>query len=140
MENYNVRIDTEYLGDLHCSVTHSNTGQSFITDAPPDNQGKGEYISPTDLVAASIGSCIATIMGIVANNNNIDLKGMKISVLKEMVNVPYRRIGKLTVNIVYPHKLSDREFKLLENVTRTCPVTRSLSPDIEMQHLFSYAE
>lgn len=135
-----VRIDVEYLGDLHCSVTHTPSGQVFMTDAPVDNNGKGEMISPTDLVAASIGSCIATIMGIKANANNIDIEGMKISTFKDMVNEPFRRIGKLTIDITFPHQLNDKEFAIMENVVRTCPVTRSLLPEIELQYSFSYAD
>lgn len=139
MEDYKVKIFVEYLGDLHCSVTHSLSGQTFLTDAPVDNQGKGEYISPTDLAAASIGSCVATIMGIVARNNNIDIKGMKINVTKEMTNVPFRRIKKLTLEITYPKKLNEEEFKLLSNVVRTCPVTRSLSSEVELEYSFHFS-
>lgn len=138
MENYNVKIDVEYLGDLHCKITHGPSGISFLTDAPVDNQGKGEFISPTDLVAASIGSCIITIMGIVARNNNIDIKGMTISVIKEMVNQPFRRIGKLTHEISFPNDLNEKEFTMLSNVVKTCPVTRSLSPDIILEYKFNY--
>ena len=139
MSKHSVRIDVEYLGDLHCTVTHGPSGQTFMTDAPVDNQGKGEYISPTDLAAAAIGSCVSTIMGIKAQANNIDIKGMKISVIKEMLNEPFRRIGKLIIEIVYPHILEDKDFKLLSNVVKTCPVTRSLSPEVELEYTFRYA-
>jgi putative redox protein len=137
---YSVKIHVEYLGDLHCSVTHGPSGQTFLTDAPIDNQGKGEYISPTDLAAASIGSCVATIMGIVARNNNIDINGMKIDVTKEMVNQPFRRIGKLSLNIQFPHQLSKEHFGMLSNVVRTCPVTRSLSQEVKLDYNFSFAD
>ena len=138
MAKHQVKIDVEYLGDLHCNVTHGPSGHSFLTDAPVDNEGKGEYISPTDLAAASIGSCISTIMGIKARNNNIDIKGMKVSVTKEMVNQPFRRIGKLIFEINFPHKLNDKDFQILSNVVKTCPVTRSLSPDVELDYTFNF--
>lgn len=133
-----VKIDIKYLGDLHCEVKHGPSGQTFLTDAPLDNNGNAEYISPTDLLAASVGSCIATIMGIKAKSENIDLAGMTISVDKEMVNQPFRRIGKLNIDIVFPHKLSDREFAVLSNVPKICPVTRSISNDVEINVNYSY--
>ena len=133
-----VQIFVEYLGDLHCEITHGPTGQKFITDAPVDNHGKGEFISPTDLLGTASASCIATIMGIVANNHNIDIKGMKITVIKEMTNIPFRRIAKLYMEIVFPHPLTDKEFKLMENVVKTCPVTRSISSEVELLVNYSF--
>jgi len=127
-----VNIIIDYLGDLHCKVTHQPSGNFFLTDAPLDNNGTAEYISPTDLAAASIGSCIATIMGIKANSNNIDISGLKIIVSKEMINEPFRRISKLTINIYFKRDYSDKERTILENVVKTCPVTRSLLPEIEV--------
>ncbi len=137
---YQVQIDVKYLGGLHCSVTHGPSGQTFITDAPLDNKGTGQYISPTDLVAASIASCVSTIMGIKAMENDIDIKGLKISAIKEMINDPYRRIGKLMIKVTFPHRLDDKDYKLLANVVKTCPVTRSLHPDINLDYEFSFAE
>ena len=138
MSNHSVKINVEYLGDLHCEITHGPSGQKFLTDAPVDNQGKGEFISPTDLLGTASASCIATIMAIVARNHNIDLEGLNISVVKETTNVPFRRIAKLTLDIVFPNKLNDKEFKLMENVVKTCPVTRSLSSDLEFIVNYSY--
>jgi putative redox protein len=140
MNEYQVQIDTEYLGDLHCEVKHILSGQTFMTDAPLDNNGKGDYISPTDLVSAAIGSCIATIMGIKANANNIDIKGLKIKAIKEMVNEPFRRIGRLVIDITFPHQLNDKDFAILSNVVKTCPVTRSLHPDVIIEHKFHFEE
>ncbi len=140
MSDYQVQIDTEYLGNLHCTVRHSLSGQEFTTDAPLDNNGKGDYISPTDLVAAAIGSCIATIMGIKAEANKIDIKGLKIRAIKEMVNEPFRRIGRLIIDITFPHPLSDKDFAILSNVVKTCPVTRSLHPDVIIEHKFHFEE
>jgi len=138
MSNHIVKINVQYLGDLHCEITHGPSGQKFLTDAPIDNQGKGEYISPTDLLGTASASCIATIMGIVAKNHDIDIKGLNITVAKETTNVPYRRIAKLTLDIVFPKQLNEKEFKLMENVVKTCPVTRSLSSDLEFVVNFSY--
>lgn len=135
-----VKIATEYLGDLHCKVTHTPSGTFFLTDAPLDNNGKAEFISPTDLLAASIGSCIATIMGIKANAENIDLKGMKIDVVKHMTNIPIRKVAKLEIDITFPGKLNDREFKIMENVVKTCPVSRSLKDDIEFVVVYNFAD
>ena len=135
-----VQIFIDYTGDLHTNIKHGPSGQEFTTDAPVDNQGKGEFISPTDLAAASVGSCILTIMGIKAKEKNIDIKGAKITVTKEMQNQPYRRIKSLTLDIVFPHKLNEADFQLMKNVIKTCPVTRSLHPDIEIFDKYSFAE
>ena len=140
MESNVVKIFVEYLGDLHCEITHGPSGQKFLTDAPLDNHGKAEYISPTDLLGTASASCIATIMGIVANNNNIDIKGMNITVDKQMTNVPFRRIAKLSLDIVFPHQLNEKEFQLMKNVVNTCPVTRSLSSELEFEVNYSFAE
>jgi uncharacterized OsmC-like protein len=134
-----VQIDIEYLGDLHCKVIHAPSGNYFLTDAPLDNQGKAEYISPTDLTAASIGSCIATIMGIKAQSSNIDLTGLKISVFKDMITQP-RRIGKIIVNIYFPKRYTDKEFSILENVVKTCPVSRSLSNEVIIEPNYFFPE
>lgn len=127
-----VQIYVEYLGDLHCQVTHGPSGQTFLTDAPTDNQGKGEYISPTDMAATAVGSCILTIMGIVARNHQIDMDGTKLTVSKEMMNQPFRRIKRITLDFVFPKKLTEKEFKMLSAVIQTCPVTRSISPEVEI--------
>jgi putative redox protein len=134
-----VKIEIEYLGDLMCEVTHSPSGNKFFTDAPLDNQGQARYISPTDLLAASIGSCVATIMGIKAKANNIEIKGMKILTFKEMINTPFRRVNKLTLEIIFPNKLNNKDFELLSNVVKVCPVTKSLLPEIELEYSFKYA-
>jgi uncharacterized OsmC-like protein len=138
MDNHIVNINIEYLGDLHTEITHGPSGQKFLTDAPVDNQGKGEFISPTDMLGTAVGSCIATIMGIVARNNDIDIKGMRVNVQKEMANTPFRRISKLTLDIAFPKQLTEKEFAMLSNVPNTCPVTRSISKDVELVINYSY--
>ncbi|MCB0701679.1 MAG: OsmC family protein [Candidatus Kapaibacterium sp.] len=135
-----VKISVDYLGDLYCKVTHTPSGKSFKTNAPIDNKGKGDEISPTDLVAASIASCVTTIMGIKANEKNIDIEGMNITCSKIMTNVPFRRIDKLILDITFPHPLIEDDFKMLSNVVKTCPVTRSLTSEIELEYNFNYAK
>lgn len=135
-----VQIDVEYIGDLHCKVTHTPSGQIFFTDAPTDNQGKGELISPTDLTAASIGSCIATIMAIRATNAGFDIKGLKISAIKHMVSEPIRHISKVELKIYLPDVYDEKEMAILNNVVKTCPVSRSLAPDVEVVYEFILPE
>jgi putative redox protein len=135
-----VQIDVEYIGDLHCKVTHTPSGQTFFTDAPTDNQGKGELISPTDLTAASIASCIATIMAIRARNAGFDMMGLKISAIKNMINEPFRHISKIELKIYLPRIYDDKEMTILKNVVKTCPVSRSLAPDVEVLSTFILPE
>ncbi len=133
-----VEISVDYMGDLYCEVEHKSSGNKFKTNAPVDNKGKGDFISPTDLVAASIASCVSTIMGIKANELGVDLKGMNITASKIMTNSPYRRIDKLILKITFPNKLNDREFQILSNVVNICPVTKSLSKDIKLDYNFDF--
>lgn len=135
-----VKISVDYLGDLYCNVVHTPSGNSFKTNAPLDNKGKGEFISPTDMVAGAIASCVSTIMGIKAQEKNIDIVGMNITASKIMINEPYRRIEKLILDITFPHKLDESDFKLLSNVVKTCPVTRSLSPDVKLEYNFKFSQ
>jgi len=129
-----VKINIDYLGDLMCKVTHVPSGSTFFTDAPLDNNGEARFISPTDLLAASIGSCIATIMGIKAKTNNINIEGLKLTVTKEMDNLPFRRVSKLTVNIYFQNRLNEKDFAIMQNVVNSCPVTKSLLPEIELDY------
>jgi uncharacterized OsmC-like protein len=133
-----VKIAVEYLGDLMCSVEHTPSGNKFLTDAPLDNNGQARYISPTDTLCASLASCVATIMGIKANVNNIDIKGLKISAFKEMINEPFRRVGKISFEIIFPRQLNEKDFAIMKEVVKTCPVTRSLHPDIELEYEFIF--
>lgn len=135
-----VRINTKYLGDLMCEIDHLPSGNKFKTDAPVDNNGKARFISPTDLVAASISSCVVTIMGIKAKKNNIDINGLQVSAYKEMTNVPHRKIKKLSLDITFPRKLNENEWDILKNVAKTCPVTRSLSSEIEIEYNYDFGE
>lgn len=133
-----VTIKVSYEGDLHCRLTHGPSGQEFLTDAPVDNMGKGEFFSPTDLMAAAVGSCMLTIMGIYAARHGIDLRGARAEVTKEMVQEPVRRIGKLAVVFHMPRRIDPRHREALERAALTCPVHKSLHPDIEAPVRFEY--
>jgi len=135
-----VEINIAYQGDLRCEAVHSPSGTVLMTDAPVDNMGKGESFSPTDLVATALGSCILTILGILARRHGIDLSGSAVTVKKDMAASPVRRIGRLAVDVHVPAKLSDDQRKLLENAAHTCPVHKSLHPDVEMPITFHWAQ
>jgi putative redox protein len=126
-----VRVDIAYRGELRCEARHAPSGAVVITDAPADNHGKGESFSPTDLVATALGSCMLTIMGIVAARHSIDLRGTTVTVEKHMVADPVRRIGRLPVRIEVKTPVTAEQKKLLETAALTCPVHKSLHPDID---------
>jgi putative redox protein len=132
-----VEILIEYEGDLHCKALHGPSRNQLQTDAPVDNQGKGESFSPTDLLATALGTCMLTTMGIYARRHNIDLKGTTVRVEKHMIDNP-RRIGKLVVDFNMPSKFNDKERQALENAALTCPVHKSLDPKIEIPIQFYY--
>lgn len=129
-------ISIEYTGDLHCVAKHGPSGEIISTDAPKDNEGKGEAFSPTDLLGAALGTCIATVMGIYARRKEIDLRGMRVEVQKEMTSDPVRRIGRLSVEIHMPSSLPEGEKEKLIKIAHTCPVHKSLHPDIQMPITF----
>ena len=119
----------EYLGGLRTECTHQLSGQKFVTDAPPDNQGKGEAFSPTDLCATSLATCMLTTMGIRARD--LDITGAYAEVTKIMASDP-RRISRIEVKIVMPkNNFSPKDKKVLDTIARTCPVALSLSENIE---------
>jgi len=124
-----VKVSIEYQGDLHCRAKHGPSGATVETDAPVDNQGKGEAFSPTDLVGVAMGSCMATIMGIYARQKGISLEGMRVEVSKEMTQSAPRKIARLTTEIWMPAGLSHNP--ALETAALTCPVHQSLHPDVE---------
>jgi putative redox protein len=134
-----VQINISYEGDLHCSLVHVPSGARVETDAPVDNHGRGASFSPTDMVAAALGSCMATLMGIKARDKDIDITGTTISVLKEMTNVPVRRIGRLIVDILLPRDYSDAEMTILRNAALTCPVMKSINPEIIVETTFRHS-
>lgn len=122
----------EYLGQLSTRATHVASGRQMITDAPADNQGKGEAFSPTDLLATSLASCMMTIMGIKLLGSGKDLHGATAEVTKVMYSEP-RRIGEIHLHIVVPDNgFSEKEKTVLILAAKACPVAKSLHPDIQL--------
>ncbi|MGH7942496.1 MAG: OsmC family protein [Limisphaerales bacterium] len=134
-----ITIEIQYLGELRCEAVHQPSGARLNTDAPRDNMGKGESFSPTDLVATALGTCMATLMGIAARSLNVDLAGTRVTVQKEMVAAPMRRIGKLGVKITIPVKLTGEQKEKLQRAALTCPVHKSLHPDVQIPVEFVWA-
>lgn len=129
-----------YIGELRTEAVHLRSQKQIITDAPTDNQGKGEAFSPTDLTATSLATCMATIMGILAKRKNWNIDGTKFSVTKGMTDNP-RRISEIQIVVQVPHSnFSEEEKKMLENAAITCPVAKSLHPDIRQVIQFKYSE
>ena len=125
-------VDTIYIGELRTEATHLRSGNKLITDAPADNQGKGEYFSPTDLVATALGSCLITVMGIAARTHNFSIDGARLLITKEMTSFSPRKIAEIVVEITFPvASYSDQQKKILDYVIKTCPVALSLHPDIK---------
>jgi len=121
-----------YQGELRVAATHGPSGASLHTDAPIDNHGKGESFSPTDLVATGLGSCMATVMGIHAQKENLDLKGMRITVEKLMTATGPRKIRQLKVRLELPHPLKPEAADRLKEIALNCPVALSLNADIRV--------
>lgn len=121
-----------YTGDLRTEAEHVKSGNKLITDAPTDNQGKGQSFSPTDMVATALGTCMLTIMGIKARDKGLNMEGAEIEVLKTMASNP-RRISKLDIKIkMPPGDFSDQDKKILLAAAEACPVHKSLHPDMEI--------
>lgn len=137
--NTMVKVNLSYQSGLRCSATHAPSGNVITTDAPTDNNGKGEAFSPTDLVATALGACMATVMGIVAERKEISLEGMAIEVRKHMSEDSPRRISKIEVDLSMPLPASHPERKLLESAARGCPVHHSLHPEIETVFKWTWA-
>lgn len=119
-----------YNGNLRTTCTHLRSGNEYITDAPIDNNGKGEAFSPTDTVATGLANCMMTMMGIKARDMDVDLTGSTAVVTKHMAANP-RRICKIEVKLELPSSVSEKHRKILEHTAKTCPVHYSLHPDIE---------
>src|SRR4051812_40228381 len=117
-----VEIQLDYEGDLHCSALHMPSGTRLSTDAPVDNNGRGESFSPSDLVATALGACMATVMGIVAKRKEIAIDGMKVKVRKFMPEDLPRRIGRLELDLEMPLAEDHPERKIFEAAARGCPV------------------
>lgn len=127
-----VEIKLRYEGDLHCSAIHTPSGSILATDAPVDNQGRGEAFSPTDLLATSLGACMATVIGIVAKRKELAVEGMAVTVRKFMSDDTPRRVKRLELDLAMPLPESHPDRPMLEAAARGCPVHHSLHPDIEV--------
>jgi putative redox protein len=135
-----VEIDTRYVGQLRCDATHGPSGVTLHTDAPLDNGGRGSSFSPTDLVATALGTCVMTILGLIAERHQVDLRGTRVQVTKEMVSDPIRRIGSLRTEVTIPPGVVDDPAMRarMESAARKCPVHQSLHPDIAAPIEFRY--
>lgn len=126
-----------YTGELRTTCEHVRSGNTFITDAPIDNNGLGQAFSPTDTVATGLGSCMLTMMGIKAKGLDVDLRNSYVEITKHMAANP-RRISKIEAKLVLPASVSEKNRKILENTANTCPVHYSLHPDIERAITFDW--
>ena len=132
-------IQTTYLGDLRTESVHLQSGTRLVTDAPTDNQGKGESFSPTDLLATAYGACVFTIMGIAAKTHGFNIEGTKVETTKVMGTEP-RRIVELITNFTFPpNDYSVKQKKILELAAKECPVYNSLHPDLKKTVTFTYS-
>ena len=129
-------ITVTYLGDLRTESIHLDSNTTIITDAPKDNEGLGRKFSPTDLVASSLGSCLLTIMGIVAKRHKINLKDSYANVEKKMSENP-RRISSIIVDIYFKSTLDDNQLTILKRAAKHCPVHNSLSDNIDIKINFN---
>jgi len=128
-----------YTGNLHTEATHIQSGTVISTDAPKDNEGKGEAFSPTDLLATSLATCILTTMAIVAKRDGVarNIDNAKAEVVKVMQTNP-RRVAEVHVKITFPQNYDEKERQILENAAHSCPVAKSLHPDLKQIVEFIY--
>ncbi len=132
------KIESSYLGELRVSSTHLASNTEIITDAPVDNNGKGESFSPTDLVATALGTCMITVMGIYAEKNGILMPNVYSRTNKVMSSTP-RKISKLKIEIIFgDNQLSEVEKQSLKDVALNCPVAKSLHPDLKQELEFNF--
>ena len=131
-----IEINIDYQGDLRCHAVHGPSKQELVTDAPVDNNGKGESFSPTDLVATALGTCMATVIGIMAKRKEVDVRGMTVRVEKHMSADAPRRIVGLPITIELPLAEDHPDRKLFEAAALGCPVHQSVHPDIDKSVTF----
>lgn len=131
-------VRTEYLGNLRTEALHVQSGNELLTDAPIDNNGKGEYFSPTDLVATAFGSCMLTVIGIVAQRSSFSIDGTKLKITKVMAAEP-RRISEIIVEFNFPpNNYSPKEKEIIKHTALACPVAKSLHPDLKQTLIFNF--
>lgn len=127
-----------YQGNLRTQLMHYQSGTIINTDAPTDNQGKGELFSPTDLAATSLAACMMTLMGIAANGHSFTLGEVSADIQKIMASNP-RRIDKIQIDFVFPQSNYDEKQKeILKKAALNCPVAKSLHPDIDQEITFEF--
>ncbi|MEF9931726.1 MAG: OsmC family protein [Bacteroidales bacterium] len=133
------KIKTVYLGSLRTEAEHIQSGNKLTTDAPLDNNGKGEFFSPTDLFATALGSCMLTIMGISAKSYGFNLDGTTIETEKIMGTDP-RRVVEIKLDITFPvgNSYTAQQKRVIESAAKTCPVANSIHPDIKKTITFNY--
>lgn len=131
------QVEIVYEGDLRTKAVHLSSGTEILTDAPLDNQGKGEKFSPTDLIATALGSCMLTIMGIAANVQKIDISNTRVKVEKVMSEDP-RKISQVNIEIYFSTIISDKHRVILERAAHHCPVAKTLDGNIEENIKFIY--
>lgn len=131
-------IETIYLGDLRTEATHVRSANTLITDAPLDNQGRGEAFSPSDLLATALGSCMLTIMGMAAREQNVNIDGTTCSITKIMAAEP-RRVSETQIVLNFPSANYDEKTRtILQRAALTCPVAKSLHPDMLQNVIFNF--
>lgn len=127
-----------YTGELRTTSTHLKSGEKIITDAPVDNHGKGEAFSPTDLLATSLANCMLTVVGIAGNTHGFSIDGTTAEVTKVMGENPRRVVG-IQVNLQFPaNNYSEKEKAIIEKTAHTCPVAKSLHPDLKQEITFNF--
>ncbi|MEQ1553714.1 MAG: OsmC family protein [Ferruginibacter sp.] len=128
-----------YTGNLRCQATHIQSKSIIETDAPTDNKGKGEKFSPTDLLCVSLATCITTTIAIKATDMEIDIANTTMQVTKHMLSDP-RRIGKIEINLKFPNslKISEKDKTILQRVGNTCPVSKSLHPNMSIEITYNW--
>jgi len=133
-------IESKYWGELRTESTHVRSGQTVLTDAPVDNNGKGETFSPTDLLVTALGTCMLTVMGIAAREHGINIDGATCSLVKIMASNP-RRVSEVQIVLNFPKEgvYSDKEKAILERSALTCPVAKSVHPDLIQHVIFNFA-
>lgn len=137
-----VTFHIDYQGNLRCVATRSDSTQVLTTDVPQDGGGKGEYFSPSDLVAVAVGTCIMSVLGIVTQRGGASVCGLQIQVVKVMASLPVRRIGELKVTVIMPagQEIPRAERMRLERAVHACPVKQSLHPDVKVSVEFVYPD
>lgn len=132
-------LKTKHLGGLRTEITHLQSGGTVTTDAPTDNNGRGEFISPTDMVAGALGSCMLTLMDMAATRIGIDMAGTTLDITKVMAADP-RRISEIHIDVRFPFPADEKTRTILQRAGNTCPVAKSLHPDLRQVVSFHYKE